>query len=115
MITITVYGSSKTLTGFEVSGHAGYADKGYDIVCAAVSALATSCANGLEELVKAPVAIEVKQTGYIKVLLGKDISPRQQEQTDLLVKTMLLSLDDMAGQYPQHVRVLYKNGGNQHD
>ena len=37
MIRVRFYGSGETLKGFELSGHAGYAKSGKDIVCAAVS------------------------------------------------------------------------------
>ena len=35
-------------SGFSLSGHAGYADAGEDIVCAAVSAMANLAVNGAE-------------------------------------------------------------------
>ena len=39
MITITVFKHQDQYRGFRSSGHAGYAERGHDIVCAAVSAL----------------------------------------------------------------------------
>ena len=36
--------------GFEITGHAGYAEYGQDIVCAAVSVLALNMANSVERL-----------------------------------------------------------------
>ena len=36
--------------GFICQGHAGYAEAGADIVCAAVSILTTTCANALESV-----------------------------------------------------------------
>ncbi len=36
--------------GYTVEGHAGWAEEGRDIVCAAVSALAFTCANALESV-----------------------------------------------------------------
>lgn len=41
MITAIMHRNSQgAVTGFEISGHAGYADAGSDIICAAVSAIA---------------------------------------------------------------------------
>ena len=41
MITARIFrNSQKKVTGFEISGHAGYAEEGSDIICAAVSAIA---------------------------------------------------------------------------
>ncbi len=39
MITFTIYNHNKTIVGFESKGHAGYAESGHDIICAAVSIL----------------------------------------------------------------------------
>ena len=38
MITATFYHRNQRLTGVSVSGHAGYADAGQDVICASVSA-----------------------------------------------------------------------------
>ena len=45
MINITIYDN-----GFEIEGHAGYAQKGSDIICAAVSALSQTCRISITEL-----------------------------------------------------------------
>ena len=37
MTTVTIFSEEDRLTGFEVSGHSGYAEAGADIVCAAVT------------------------------------------------------------------------------
>ena len=49
MITVIVYQRSDgEYIGFETSGHADYADEGYDIICAAVSALTVNAVNSVE-------------------------------------------------------------------
>ncbi|USS87564.1 ribosomal-processing cysteine protease Prp [Fructilactobacillus hinvesii] len=59
------------ITGFELSGHADSGEYGHDIVCAAVSALAISTVNGLEQV--AGVTPEVTQNetegGYLAIAL----------------------------------------------
>ena len=58
MINITIYDN-----GFEIEGHAGYAQKGSDIICAAVSALSQTCRivllswQGMNQYVKKKTAI----------------------------------------------------------
>ena len=50
MIKATIFrNNADELVGFEISGHAGFAERGQDIVCAAVSFLATTVVNSLEE------------------------------------------------------------------
>lgn len=49
MITAVFYKKDRELSGFRVSGHAGYADYGYDIVCASVSSAVQLTANLITE------------------------------------------------------------------
>lgn len=53
--------------GFTCSGHAGYADYGKDIVCAAVSALVTNTVNSLEQLAKENFEVSAEEeNGYLR-------------------------------------------------
>ena len=49
MIDVKIFQtSSGEYTGFQMSGHAGYAEYGQDIVCAAVSALVINAINSID-------------------------------------------------------------------
>ena len=49
MTTVTIYQNKNGIyKGFELSGHAGYAKSGADIVCAAISMLTTNTINSIE-------------------------------------------------------------------
>ena len=49
MTTVTIYQTKNGIyKGFELSGHAGYAKSGADIVCAAISMLTTNTINSIE-------------------------------------------------------------------
>jgi uncharacterized protein YsxB (DUF464 family) len=50
MIRVTLHWKDGQITGFECAGHAGFAEEGSDIVCAAVSILTCACANALESV-----------------------------------------------------------------
>jgi uncharacterized protein YsxB (DUF464 family) len=59
MITITFFAKEieqdvkfnvESVTGFRTEGHAGYAEYGNDIICAAVSILVMTTINSIEEL-----------------------------------------------------------------
>ena len=61
-------GSNKNVVGFEVSGHAEYADPGMDIVCSAVSALTITVINSIEEQCDDDFYSDFHQeTGYISL------------------------------------------------
>ncbi|WP_448374635.1 ribosomal-processing cysteine protease Prp [Fervidobacterium sp.] len=81
---------------FEISGHALYAKKGKDIVCAAVSSVSQHTARALET---DGAHVEIEE-GYLKVShISKD--NLSQRFVDELVKT----LKDIAEQYPRYVKV----------
>lgn len=61
MITITFFSKQGYRFGFESSGHAGYDESGYDIVCAGVSSAVQLTVNGITEIVKATAKVEVKE------------------------------------------------------
>ena len=67
MIAITVYQNSKGhKIGFKSKGHAGFADSGYDIICAGVSALVINFINSAEELCHAEYSLDTdEETGMI--------------------------------------------------
>lgn len=50
MIRILFFQRNDQICGFSVSGHAGYADKGEDVVCASVSSAVQLTANMLTEI-----------------------------------------------------------------
>ena len=91
MITVTVQKADDHCVGFICSGHAGYADEGYDIICAAVSALAVNTANSLEAFTEDPLLIEGGEEGYLKCILT-DFSHVSGEAR-VLMDSFLLGLD----------------------
>ena len=110
MIRATFYREGERLTGFECEGHAGHAEYGRDIVCAGVSALLTTCANAVEMLTDVSPAVRVNdEIGYLKVTLPREMTRRQAEDSDLLLKAARLGLEDINRQYPDNVRVITKD------
>ena len=54
MIQAKILRRNGRTAGFSVSGHAGYADSGKDIVCAAVSSAVQLTANGITVVLHCP-------------------------------------------------------------
>ncbi|MCR5677440.1 MAG: ribosomal-processing cysteine protease Prp [Agathobacter sp.] len=91
MITVTIYqrcnNQHKEIIGYEMKGHAGYAESGFDIYCSAVSVLAITTANSLEQI--AHVSIKEKESdGYLKI----QITDEPNEASQLLLQSMILGL-----------------------
>ncbi len=85
------------LTGFEISGHAGYGCAGDDIVCSAVSALAQTALLGLLEYVPKEVVYQLDD-GFLSVHLKKS-----SQSSHIILHTMELGLQHMAMQYSEYI------------
>lgn len=99
MIKITKHNSTVTL-----KGHAGYAPRGGDIVCAAVSTAFQSLISSVEELTDDRISYRLKPgNSYIRF---ESLS----EETDLLLRSFFITVNDIAGAYPECVAVVEYNG-----
>ena len=98
MIRVTLHRKDEIITGFECTGHAGFAEEGSDIVCAAVSILTTTCVNALETvagLTPKVKAIPGKMTLVLPDGGGHD--------AQVILKTMRQGLKDLTNAYPDYV------------
>ncbi len=84
----------------EVSEHSGYAEKGQDIVCAAVSALTQTALLGLVQYLKTKVEYKVSE-GYLYL----NLQGNENELTDAILETMFLGLREVAQTYKKYVRI----------
>lgn len=86
------------LLGFSVVGHAHYGAPGYDIVCAALSALTTCAVNGLQMAAGKPVDLE-EADGLVQYR----IRGRPNIRTDTLLETVAAAYQGIAEAYPLYV------------
>ena len=92
--------------GLSVRGHAGYAQSGSDIVCAAVSILITTCVNALETVAHIrPIVVEKEKQALISVDLPKGLSPESDHDARIILHTTLQGLRDVAEQYPSYLQI----------
>lgn len=85
--------------GITMSGHAGYAEHGKDIVCAGVSTLIQTLIQSIEELTQDKIQYSM-QPGTVDIEF-RDLS----EQAQLLVNSFFVGLELIAGEYPDNVTV----------
>lgn len=108
MIEVSVERNKETnqITSFTISGHANAGPHGYDIVCAAVSALSIGAVNAVAKLchVKLPIQSETKG-GYLRCDIPKDLSESIAHDVQLLIEGMVVALKDIEQEYRQHVTV----------
>ena len=94
MITIKVREKNGSYEEFISKGHAGYAEAGQDIVCAAVSALIITTVNSLEKFTDDKFDVQEKD-GFVSIHFRIDLSERGM----LLMDSLLLGLTEIAGSY----------------
>lgn len=90
---------SRREEGIKIRGHANYAARGKDIVCAAVSALLENLILSIEELTADTIQYSM-QPGTVDIKFG-DLS----EQAQLLVDSFFLGVKQIAEDYPENVRL----------
>lgn len=88
------------VVGCHMSGHAGYDEFGYDIVCAAVSALSATAILGLTNIAQ-QVGDFSNGEGQCDMVLSGEITQSGQD----ILKTMILGLQEISKQYPQFVQI----------
>ena len=84
MITVTI-----TENGLTIDGHAGYAEIGKDIVCAAVSSLTQGLIHSLKALTDDEISYRVA-SGHAEITY-KDLS----ERGKLLVDSFFIAVSDI--------------------
>ena len=102
MTTVTLLRDKGRLAGYQVDGHSGFDKAGQDIVCAALSMLAITCANGLESLGGHKPHTSQKD-GHLRVTVSQD---KLDDRTDIIFGLFELGVKDLARQYPRHVRLI---------
>ncbi len=96
--------------GLTVDGHAGYAQSGRDIVCAAVSCLATTCVNALEAVAGVPPLVQMNENdGRMDIRLPDALTPQAAHDADIILRTAVQGYRDLAQAYPKQV-MLFDGG-----
>lgn len=99
MIKIVIYKAQEgNITGFKVTGHAGFDAYGKDIVCSAVSALAQTALLGLLKVAEADAAYEIDD-GYLNCRLNQVESGRKRIMCDAILETMYEGLKNIRESY----------------
>ncbi|MBR2766191.1 MAG: ribosomal-processing cysteine protease Prp [Blautia sp.] len=94
MIAVTVKKAAGRYISFRSEGHAGYADEGYDIICAAVSALTVSTVNSLEAFTSDRITVK-EHDGFVDLRFP----PEQSDEARLLMDSLVLGLTGIEESY----------------
>ena len=100
MIRVTLHEKEGEILSFECKGHAGFAEAGRDIVCAAVSVLTTTCVNALETVAGVKPQVQAR-SGLMLVSLPRDAG----HDAQVIAKSMRQGLRDLREEYPEYLQL----------
>jgi len=111
MTTISFYKHNDEYFGFRMSGHAGFNDKGDDILCASLSAMTMLIVNTVEICFSGEVEYAVEDdvatitVRSIHALAEFEGNPAIRYAISGVFMGYMIQLSDMALQYPQNLFV----------
>lgn len=101
MIRFEILRRRDVTLGFCVEGHAGYAQDGSDIVCAAVSVLVYNAVNSCERF--AGTTLRVREQGDAFIC---ELPQHPSESVRLLINSLFYGVEQVAEQYPEFVNIV---------
>ena len=99
MIKIKINKDNENYKSISIKGHAGYAENGYDIVCASVSSIAITTINAILSIDKDSI-IYSEEDGLIElgILKSSDIINK-------LLDNMVNMLEELKEQYKKYIEI----------
>ena len=108
MIQADFFKTGELLSGFSLSGHAGYDDYGHDIVCASVTSAVQMTANALTEVLKLKADVSVGEN-VIQVKLSKQDAQKGQSFLQALLHHLNILAEDYEGTIKVNLSEVYNN------
>ncbi|HEY5556507.1 ribosomal-processing cysteine protease Prp [Acetobacterium sp.] len=105
MISVKFFMRNNEINEITVSGHAGFANEGEDIICAAVSVLTISVLNGLTEIVGRKDLCETIKDGYTNFIIPKSSNELESIKTDTLIATYQLGIQGIKEAYGDYIQI----------
>ncbi|VEF47478.1 putative ribosomal protein [Bacillus freudenreichii] len=99
------------ITSFSMKGHAEYAEKGQDIVCAGASAVAFGTVNAVIALTGITPDIEQTESGFLSCTVPSDLPADASERIQLLLEGMAVSLQTIERDYEEYINITFTNRG----
>ena len=107
MTTVTFYTEGSRITGFDASGHSGYAREGEDIVCAAVTSTVRLIECVLNEVMGLCAAVKVNEkTALISLRIPGSLGQTAESTCQTLLTGMMVYLTQLHSEYPDYIEVM---------
>ena len=107
MIVAAFYTEGARITGFQVSGHSGWADEGNDIVCAAVTGAVRLVETTVNDVLGLGAAVKVhKASARISLRVPGGLSETDEHAVQGLLSGLMLYFAQLHDEYPENIEVM---------
>ncbi len=107
MTTVKFLTEGKRITGFDVSGHSGYAEAGADIVCAAITSAVRLTEATVNDIFGLAANVKVREkSGSVTFRLPGGLSDRDEHAVQGLLSGLMLYFTELHDEYPDNIEVL---------
>lgn len=104
MIKIKIYEKDNNIFSVLCKGHAGYAESGNDIVCAAVTSIMQMSGGGIEEVIGLKSVYTGKE-GFCQILLPDNISDSDMRDCQIVLKILKSALKELSIEYKKYIKM----------
>lgn len=107
MIKVLVKMNGDDFKSIYATGHANYSAPGTkDIVCASVSTLVQAVIVGIDQF--SGYNSYVQEKGNVGIVIGDKLSKSDRKAANIIMGTVVLSIKNIALQYPKHVELEFQ-------
>ena len=107
MTTVRFLTEEKRITGFDVSGHSGWAEMGGDIVCAAITSAVRLTEATINDIFGLAASVKVREkSGSVTLRVPGGLSERDEHAVQGLLSGLMLYFAELHDEYPDNIEVL---------
>ena len=107
MTTITFRMEGDRITGFDSTGHSGYAEAGADIVCAAITSAIRLVDATVNDVLGLAASVKVReQDASISMRLPGGLDPTAESACQALMTGLMVYFAQLHDEYPDNIEVL---------
>ena len=107
MTTITFRMEGDRITGFDSTGHSGYAEAGADIVCAAITSAIRLVEATVNDVLGLAASVKIREeSAAISLRLPGGLDPTAESTCQALMTGLMVYFAQLHDEYPDNIEVL---------
>ena len=107
MTTVSFRTEEGRVTGFDASGHSGWAEAGEDLLCASITAAVTLVEATVNDVLGLAAAVRTEpERALISLRLPGGLAPAAESACQALLTGLMVYLTELHDEYPENIEVL---------